>query len=292
MADHLALIRDVTDTARWTAAYRADESERRDRLFDDPFARRLAGERGAEIARRVKGKATRGGVVLRTRVFDEVISAAAGSGEFDTVLMLAAGLDARPYRLDLPASLRWIEVDLPAMIEYKTPLLADETPRCHLERVPLDLADRPARRELFARIASAATRVLVVSEGLLAYLEPQEVASLAEDLATHPQFAEWDTDLTGGQVMESVKDAGKEFKAGNSAVKFAPKENTAFFLSHGWCEIGFVDLFEEAPRVGRDSVIGRVMRIAMRFAPESRRAWFKRALGIARLGQVDRQAEA
>ena len=44
------LLADVTDTARWVAHYSALESERPDALFSDPFARRLACERGQSIA--------------------------------------------------------------------------------------------------------------------------------------------------------------------------------------------------------------------------------------------------
>ena len=286
MADHQALIRDVSDTALWTAAYRADESERKDALFCDPFARRLAGERGAEIAARVKGKATRTGVVLRTAVFDEVISGALATGRFDTVLALAAGLDVRPYRLELPAGLRWIEVDMPALLEYKAQLLAAETPRCDVERIGLDLADEEARRALFGRIAEQSAGVLVFSEGLLTYLEPTEVASLSEDMAAHATFGEWATDITGHQVVEAVRDAGKEFKAGNARVKFAPEENTGFFLPHGWKEREYFDLFAEAPRLGRDTVLARMLRGAIRFLPERRRRFFERGVGVAVLEQA------
>ena len=57
------------------------------------------------------------------------------------VINLAAGLDSRPYRIQLHTSLRWIEIDLPAMLNYKQEVLADERPLCALERVPLDLKD-------------------------------------------------------------------------------------------------------------------------------------------------------
>ena len=42
-------IRSVADTALWVAVYRAEESERKDAIFKDPYARRLAGERGFNI---------------------------------------------------------------------------------------------------------------------------------------------------------------------------------------------------------------------------------------------------
>ena len=68
----------------------------------------------------------------------------------DLVLNLAAGLDARPYRLQLPPSLEWIEVDLPEILAYKEGILANEKATCALERVRLNLADGDARRTLFA----------------------------------------------------------------------------------------------------------------------------------------------
>jgi O-methyltransferase involved in polyketide biosynthesis len=44
------LVENISDTARWVAFFRAEESERPDAVFHDPFARRLAGEKGEQIA--------------------------------------------------------------------------------------------------------------------------------------------------------------------------------------------------------------------------------------------------
>jgi methyltransferase (TIGR00027 family) len=111
----------VSDTAHWVAFYRAVESERPDALFHDPHARALAGPRGEAFAKGMEGGGVHGGwpIVVRTKLMDDVIEQLAGKGGIDAVLNLAAGLDARPYRLKLPAALRWIEVDLPDMITYK-----------------------------------------------------------------------------------------------------------------------------------------------------------------------------
>lgn len=281
-----SLIRDVSDTALWTAAYRADESERPDALFRDGLARRLAGDRGAEIAARVPGKATRYGVVLRTAVLDRLITDALADGSFDVVLDLAAGLDTRPYRLALPADVRWVEVDMPAMIAYKDGMLLGEAPVCAVERIALDLSDRGARRELFARIASSATRVLVVSEGLLGYLAPDAVAKLAEDLAAEPAFAWWMTDIMGAQVNERVRDAAKDLKAGAAPVLFRPEENTAFFEPHGWRERAFADVFEESVRLGRTGAIGAAIHAVTPLLPRKAREAFSRSLGVATLERV------
>src|SRR5262245_53513311 len=117
MAD--PLIRDISDTARWIATYRARETERDDAVFRDPFARALAGERGERIARALPfSEENAWAVVTRTYLIDRAIARLLPSG-VDVVVNLAAGLDTRPYRLPLPPELRWIEVDLPEIFDYK-----------------------------------------------------------------------------------------------------------------------------------------------------------------------------
>jgi methyltransferase (TIGR00027 family) len=281
------LIRDVTDTARWVAAYRAEETARPDALFCDRLAERLAGDRGRAIIAQVRQPAVRFGVVLRTAVLDREIVRSISRGGIDTVLNLAAGLDTRPYRLELPVDLRWIEVDLPAIIDYKEPLLADETPRCRLERVRLDLADTTARRKLFERIGGSSKNTLVITEGLLSYLDAGHVAALAQDLASQPSFSEWLTDITGANVVDDVRDSARHLKAeGEASVRFTPAEGTAFFEPHGWREADFLGLFIEAPKLGRDSLLGKTIRLLMRFAPAEKRAAMERSIGIVRLRPI------
>src|SRR5579864_8323506 len=104
-----------TDTALWVAVYRARETERPDAVFRDPLARCLAGERGEQIARSIAfGEKHAWSYVARTWVIDQMIDRLVKSGT-DMVVNLAAGLDTRPYRMELPASLEWVEVDLPEM---------------------------------------------------------------------------------------------------------------------------------------------------------------------------------
>src|SRR5262249_24123724 len=163
------LIRDISDTARWVAAYRAQESERPDAVFRDPYARALAGERGEHIAKSLPFTDENAWTfVARTYLFDRYIARVikAGAG---LVVNLAAGLDTRPYRMDLPATLRWVEVDLPDILDYKEEILAraNATPRCALERVRLDLSNHDARRGLFNRLGREATHAAVVAEGLV-----------------------------------------------------------------------------------------------------------------------------
>jgi O-methyltransferase involved in polyketide biosynthesis len=100
------LIRNVSDTARWVAVYRARETERPDAHFRDPFARRLAGERGEQIAKSMPlGRDNDWSMITRTWLGDQFINEQLQQG-VDMVINLAAGLDARPYRMKLPASQR------------------------------------------------------------------------------------------------------------------------------------------------------------------------------------------
>src|ERR1700722_13811026 len=94
----------VSDIARWTAQHRATESARPDALLRDPLAELLAGEHGRAISTRAP-RISRNGwwLVARTKVIDDAIAQAIADG-CDRVLNLAAGLDTRPYRLNLPSA--------------------------------------------------------------------------------------------------------------------------------------------------------------------------------------------
>src|SRR2546423_3295786 len=112
MSEPESRIRNISDTARWVAVYRARETERTDAVFRDPFARRLAGKRGEQIAASISfAEKNSWPFVARTWLVDQVISNQIKLGT-DMVVNLAAGLDGRPYRMNLPGSLQWIEVEL------------------------------------------------------------------------------------------------------------------------------------------------------------------------------------
>ncbi|HLW73511.1 MAG TPA: class I SAM-dependent methyltransferase [Gammaproteobacteria bacterium] len=250
MADEAA-IRNVSDTALWVAVYRAQESERKDALFYDPYARQLAGERGAEIERQIGMPGWP--IVVRTQVLDEQILKAVEEEGFDAVLNLAAGLDTRPYRLALPATLRWVEVDLPGMIEYKRIALKDAKCFCRLERHALDLADGEARRALFTKLGAAANKVLVLTEGLLIYLDVEDVKSLAKDLRQPPAFKRWLMDLSSPALLEFLarRHGSNMLKNENVSFKFAPEEGQEFFRPLGWAPAGFLSIADEARRLKR-----------------------------------------
>jgi methyltransferase (TIGR00027 family) len=245
-------LRNVSDTARWLAAYRAEESERPDALFSDPYARRLAGQRGFDVlAAMPKGRALSWPLVARTVMFDRHVAEAIADG-CDLVVNLAAGLDTRPYRMDLPPELRWVEVDLPEMVEYKAASLASELPRCRLERLSADLADDAVRREVLADVATRGERALVLSEGLLIYLEPRNVEALAGDLALQATFERWVVDLVSpGLLARLAKGWGREVARADAPFRFAPVEGPAYFAAYGWDPAVVETNFAVAARIRR-----------------------------------------
>lgn len=256
-------VQHISDTARWVAVYRAMESERPDAHFRDPYARRLAGTQGEDIVRSLRhGRAMSWAMVVRTAVLDEMILRAVARGS-DLVLNLAAGLDTRPYRMALPRTLRWVEVDLPAITDYKEEQLRGEQPRCALERVRLDLTDLPARRALFARLGGEAKQVTVVTEGLLAYLTREQVAGLATDLHAPPTFARWMTELASPWILRYMQRKYRKVTGagGTAPMHFGPAEGPEFFRPYGWDVVEQRSMLDEARRLRREMPMAWLWRM-------------------------------
>jgi methyltransferase (TIGR00027 family) len=272
----------VSDTAHWVAMYRAMESERPDALFHDPYARRLAGPQGDQILEKMpKAKAFAWPMVVRTAVMDEIILRAIPRDGVRTVVNLAAGLDTRAYRLDLPRQLRWIDVDLPAMQDYKREALAGETPRCALEWIPADLADASQRQTVLARVASGPAPALVITEGVLIYLEAEQVVALGRDLHACAPLSWWLTDLASPRLIKMMERTwGRKLRAGGAPFKFAPAEGTAFFEPLGWREAEYRSNWDEAMRLNRAMRFWRFWNLVGRLYPKKMREAMRRMAGI------------
>jgi len=223
----------VSDTARWVAVYRAWETARPDALFRDPLAARLAGERGRAIAAATpRSAATAWSAVTRTKVIDDLVFDSIAQG-CDRVVNLAAGFDTRPYRLALPRAFTWIEADLPALIDEKQRLLEGETPVCKLTREAVDLADSAARAAFLARALAGATSPLVITEGLVVYLDDSTVRALARDLAA-AEVRWWILDMFSPAIRAMISDGMGGRHPARALMKFAPVEGVGFFESLGW----------------------------------------------------------
>lgn len=174
----------VAGTARWTAAERARETARADRLFEDPLAAALAGEAGHELAERMRGTSDPPGFAIRTRFFDDALTDALGvRGAASQAVLVAAGMDTRAYRLELPRSVVVFELDRPELLALKERTLteAGATPRCIRRPVGVDLAGDWAGPLTTAGFDPTAPAVWLV-EGLVFYLHPAEVHRLFDEI--------------------------------------------------------------------------------------------------------------
>ncbi|MEU1205300.1 SAM-dependent methyltransferase [Nocardia sp. NPDC005825] len=257
MTEMKPIISSVSDTARWVAVYRAIESDRPDALFHDPLAGMLAGEVGPAIAaetRRVMGEHG-WPIVARTKLIDDMITSAIAEG-CDRVVNLAAGLDTRPYRLDLPKDLVWVEADLPALLEEKKRLLEWQTPRCRLIRRGVDLADPIARKVFLADALAGASRAFVITEGLVMYLRPEEVRELSFDFRRR-EIAWWVVDIVSVVIAERLERSGDGLLK-NAPFTFTPANGVAFFEEDGWAVLDIESILLAAGRFRRLSPLYRL----------------------------------
>lgn len=170
----------MAGTGLLVAAIRAGESLRDDGLFTDPFAAKLAGESGRrmlEAAVAATGEQSTLQIVVRTRFWDDALLRAARTTP--QIAILAAGMDARAYRLPWPDGTTLYELDQPEVIGAKAGLLADDEPRCHRVAVGIDLADDWPRSVRSAGLDPHIPTTWLI-EGLLQYLDEAAVRSLFE----------------------------------------------------------------------------------------------------------------
>ncbi len=281
-----ATIDSVSDTAFWVAHYRSVETKRNDALFRDPLAGTLAGDRGKSIAEAMpRGFMTSWVIAIRTRIIDDFIRTGVDEG-VDTVLNLGAGLDTRPYRMDLPASLTWIEADYPHVIAYKEERLRQETPRFKLTRIKCDLADAVARRQLFATTNAGAKKLLVLTEGVVPYLTAEEVGALADDLRGLDHAAGWIVDFFTPELIKT-RERMMAGRLKNAPFRFQPDDWFGFFEAHGWRTADMRYLGEEGDRLGRPIEMPMAVKliVALRtmFMSKRHRERFRKAAGYAML---------
>lgn len=250
----------ISSTAFWVAAARARESVRPDALFHDPFAAALAGEEGERWVREAPENAAMLGafIAIRTLFFDEELARAAASG-VRQVVILAAGLDARAYRLDWPAGTRVFEIDRPAVLAHKGGVLAaaGATPRCDRVTLGADLT-LPFGDRLRAAGFAADERSAWLVEGLLPYLHEPDV---------HYLLAQITSLSTPGSAL-ALDATGVDLFSAPSFARMAAQLTARGIHMHFGCDdpVGLLDTFgwratrhgprELAARAGR-TLVGR-----------------------------------
>jgi methyltransferase (TIGR00027 family) len=275
------VIKNVAGTAFWIAHQRATETERAEPLFRDPWAAKLAGTRGAQIEQEIPNAQRHAWVnVTRIALLDRMIVEAVARDGIDRVVNLGAGLDTRPFRLELPAGVRWVDVDSPEILAHKASIMQSARPRCDYRSLSADLSVTAERQQTLDAIAEGAQRVLLITEGVLEYLEPAAVSALAGELYARSSFHAWLLNLVSPTLMERVQKTSKRLALANAAVRFTPAESSAFFEPMGWREADWRSLIASAIEFKR---LPAFMRAGLSLLGANQRERWLRAIGVARL---------
>jgi len=254
----------VGKTALGVARVRALESGREDRLFDDPFAQafvdsapgpfpeeRQAVEPGGGRLREL-GAAFSAHAVIRTRFYDDWLTAAAGDG-CGQVVLLAAGLDTRAFRLDWPAGTRVFEVDLPDVLAFKEAVLArcGAVPGCERVTVAADL-----RGDWAAGLTAAgfdrARPTTWLAEGLIIYLTAGEAGRLlgaVGDLSTEDSQLAFEHNPAGADAVTARARQLPAMQPYTSLWKGGLDDAPGWLGEHGW-----------RPRFHEFAALGRAYR--------------------------------
>jgi len=241
-------------TARWTSAARAIESQREDRLFDDPWAAALAGENGANWIEGLHAGNDGALTALRTRLFDDFLLGVTHEHEIRQVVFIAAGLDTRAYRLAWPEGTRHFELDQPQVLEYKEQILtsAAATPTCERRAIAVDLTG-PWTESLQKAGFDPQQPVAWLLEGFLVYLPTGSEIRMLEDVTTLATPDSWlgfdavNTEMLTSQwtrpLIEMMEKAGVPWKG----MLDDPK---GLLAERGW-RATLVQLGEEGMNFGR-----------------------------------------
>jgi len=204
-------------TAWWAAHARAKESRRADRLFNDHWAAALAGTgcddlwaaalAGTESKEWVEQWSNDDGVstIVRTRFFDDFLQRVTDQDAIRQVVLMAAGLDTRAFRLNWPAQTHLFELDQPRVLKHKGEVLAAAAaqPTCERQTVAVDLTG-PWREMLLKTGFNPQQPSLWLLEGLLVYLPNDNIARLLDEIASLSTPGSWiGFDITNSAVLTS-----------------------------------------------------------------------------------------
>ena len=232
----------IIETARWAAAQRAKESERSDRLFFDPFAGILAGAEGLAALRlseqhNPRHEETANYISIRIRFFDDIAQEGAAQGVRQIVLP-AAGMDARAYRLPWPDGTSIYEVDHPELFDIKEKLLTGQslTPKSKRVLIGTDLRQDWARLLVDSGFAPSEPSIWLI-EGLFYYLDEPAVNHVLKEVSglAAPRSL-LVTDLVSLSLLTSpwMQPTLKAMEERGMAWRFGTDDPAGLFARHGW----------------------------------------------------------
>ncbi|MFD7904831.1 class I SAM-dependent methyltransferase [Kitasatospora sp. NPDC059747] len=228
----------VSYTAQWMAAARAQESEREDALFTDPLARDLAAPKGFELIERYVGGGVLPFISIRTRYLDDAIRDILAEGGIRQVVLIAAGMDTRAFRLNWPDGTELYEVDHGPLITEKRRRLdaLGAEPRTDRREVSADLT-QDWLPTLEAAGFDRTRPTLWIAEGLTFFLTEDQVSGLLTLLASaSAPGSRLAFDMLGRAQLRSpfAKTFLDALAADGTPWVFGTDEPEEFLTANGW----------------------------------------------------------
>jgi methyltransferase (TIGR00027 family) len=228
----------LASTARWTAAVRAKESQREDHLFHDPWATTLAGKEGDEWIAQRAGDFGTTIMTVRTRFFDDFLQRVTGEHAIRQIVLLAAGLDTRAFRLSWPEQTRLFELDQPQVLSYKEQVLSATSahPICQRQTIGADLAG-PWVEGLIKTGFNVQRPSGWLLEGFLFYLPNESVTQLLDEVTGLAAPGSWiGFDIVNSATLTSpLTQQWVEMQAKAGVPWTGTMDNPELFLaSRGW----------------------------------------------------------
>jgi methyltransferase (TIGR00027 family) len=227
----------LESTAGWTAAVRAAESKREDRLFNDPWAEALAGEPGlAWLAERPADSLN--AIVIRTRYFDDFLQQITSRQGIGQVVLMAAGLDTRAYRLEWPGGMKLYELDQPGVLQLKEEIMGSQGAKagCARQSIAADLAGE-WKEALLASGFNPQDPSAWLLEGFLFYIPSETIVKILTGVSGLAASESWlGFDAINGMVLTSPWTmAWVDMQAQSGAPWIGTLEDPQGFLaSLGW----------------------------------------------------------
>ena len=246
----------VPFTARLMAYYRAQENLRDSPLIIDPYAERLAGDMTSYAAKH-KFITSRGDYPLVRSYYIEnnLLIPWCNTKRKSQIVLLGAGLDTRAYRFEpLQTNTHtFFEIDFSSVIQYKEEILDDDQPLCDLIRISADISNHKWTYDLLESGFVCDLPSFWILEGLVYYLEQDEVTSILKKIATKSTedsqiFVDLCVPAIAGLVWGPFT---RYFKWG-----LDKKAIPDFFASTGWnVSCSFADNYDQGRDVGQRGLI-------------------------------------
>ncbi|KAI1174852.1 S-adenosyl-L-methionine-dependent methyltransferase [Nemania sp. FL0916] len=156
---------------------RAMDAAAQQPLLGDSFAGGVVRRLDYDFAKLPVQPVQAAGIAMRTQCYDRWATAFLAARPHATVLQLGCGLDSRNQRVDWGADTRWIDADLPGVVALRRRLLPTSLPGRDYQLVAADVTS-----DAWLAAIPKDRPVLVIMEGLVSYLPPDDATGLLRRL--------------------------------------------------------------------------------------------------------------